>query len=251
MYTGGRATSWRHFPSLSRWNAMHSFISWSCKRDQLSCGRIYFPPFYHQENTGPLYWKRWVKVSLKFRNAAVVPTWPLDLLGKKLINLASFIENSISTGYLSTMTGGIWTNWTGDLPSFKAWLKLSNWPRMTPIWRSNICRSKPLSSYRCQYHKRWFRNKDNNNSWKALPWRSCRAHHTSLVQRSCRKSRAILILWFQLKMGFLHREAKPSGMDRLSMNLGVWKGTPNHYRSQLSSLPAFLLSTSHPAKPTI
>ena len=90
MYTGGRATSWRHFPSLSRWNAMHSFISWSCKRDSVICGRIYFPPFYHQENTGPLYWKRWVKVSLKFRNAAVVPTWPLDLLGKKLINLASF-----------------------------------------------------------------------------------------------------------------------------------------------------------------
>jgi hypothetical protein len=28
-------------------------------------------------------------------------------------------------------------------------------------------------------------------------------------------------------------------MGRLSMNLGVWKETPNHYQSQLSSLPAF------------
>lgn len=59
------------------------FIKWNDGGVQLPHGRELV--FYHQENTGPLYWKRWVKVSLKFRNAAVVPTWPLDLSSDSIL----------------------------------------------------------------------------------------------------------------------------------------------------------------------
>jgi hypothetical protein len=36
-------------------------------------------PYQHQEKKGAFFWKRCVKVVLKFLNFSVVPTWPRDL----------------------------------------------------------------------------------------------------------------------------------------------------------------------------
>ena len=66
----------------------------------------------HQEKNGALFWKRWVNVSLKWRNLSVVPTRPLDR---------------------STITTGIWTNCNGLLASFRAWVKFRICPRITLI----------------------------------------------------------------------------------------------------------------------
>ena len=41
--------------------------------------RCLLPPAQHQEKKGAFFWKRWVKVVLKFLNFSVVPTWPRDL----------------------------------------------------------------------------------------------------------------------------------------------------------------------------
>lgn len=92
---------------------------------QLRVERFFLPPhFYHQEKTGPLYWKRWVKVSLKLRNAAVVPTWPLDLLANnqlvlldslrlrfRQITFPRWLEASVPTGQETFRLSKLGSDW--------------------------------------------------------------------------------------------------------------------------------------------
>ena len=103
--------------------------------------------FQHHEKKGALLWNLWVKVSLKFLKRSVVPTWPLDLKTKKIVNQSKvfFTKKNI---YRSTITTGIWTNCRGLLASFKAWVRFRICPLITLICFSYKCRSKPLSVYR-------------------------------------------------------------------------------------------------------
>lgn len=118
------------------------------KRNSLNCGDD---------------WSRYrlVVTERQKRQSAPGEKWTLTLeaLGerKETVRRVSWSVNTYITNcdqsnqsvfkytHRSTITAGIWTNWTGLLPSFKACVKLSIWPRITDICRSKKLLSNPLS----------------------------------------------------------------------------------------------------------